>query len=363
MHILELFDTPVGYVAFDATTIRHLGVVRHQTRRGYGSALFEFASLEIFSGGAREAELWVLVDNEPARAFYRSHHWNETDERRKSEYPPYPESDADEAPQPECSPAEPVTTAQTARRSWDSTRPARRGQFMLIVLAGRGTRFPPSPRPSCGWCRRPMIRPHWWRRSSRTGWSAIVTALCCLGVVLLRARRRAVLAVLCTVLVALTVLHASWLAPFFVPDERPVRTRSFTVMSLNLQAGGAASRQVWQQAQQADIVILVEVTPAALSRLAPLGWDQRFPYAVGDPREGVTGTAIYSRFPLGAGRLIDTTFQQWLTTVTVPGIGTVTLMGVHPCNPYCGGSRWASEHAVLAKVAAEHRERSVDHGR
>ena len=68
MHILELFDTPVGYVAFDATTIRHLGVVRHQTRRGYGSALMEFASLEIFSGGAREAELWVLVDNEPARA-------------------------------------------------------------------------------------------------------------------------------------------------------------------------------------------------------------------------------------------------------------------------------------------------------
>ncbi len=92
VHILELFDTPVGYVAFDATTIRHLGVVRHQTRRGYGSALMEFASLEIFSGGAREAELWVLVDNEAARAFYRSHRWTETDERRKSEYPPHPES-------------------------------------------------------------------------------------------------------------------------------------------------------------------------------------------------------------------------------------------------------------------------------
>ncbi len=92
VYLLESFDTPVGYVAYDAKTIRHLGVVRHQTRRGYGSALLEFASREIFSGGGAEAELWVLVDNEAARAFYRANRWVETDKRRKSEYPPHPEA-------------------------------------------------------------------------------------------------------------------------------------------------------------------------------------------------------------------------------------------------------------------------------
>ena len=89
--MLELFDAPVGYVAFDADTVQHLGVVPHQTRRGYGSALLEFACLEIFSGGVPEASLWVLIDNETARAFYRSHGWTETDDRRTAEYPPYPE--------------------------------------------------------------------------------------------------------------------------------------------------------------------------------------------------------------------------------------------------------------------------------
>ena len=91
VHLLELFDAPVGFVAFDDDTVLHLGVVAHQTRRGYGSALIEFACLEIFSGGVPEASLWVLTDNEVARAFYRSHGWTETEDRRKAEFPPYPE--------------------------------------------------------------------------------------------------------------------------------------------------------------------------------------------------------------------------------------------------------------------------------
>ena len=73
---------PVGFVAFNDDTVLHLGVVPHQTRRGYGSALLEFASLEIFAGGESEASLWVLVGNEAARAFYRSHRWTDTADRR-----------------------------------------------------------------------------------------------------------------------------------------------------------------------------------------------------------------------------------------------------------------------------------------
>jgi ribosomal protein S18 acetylase RimI-like enzyme len=92
VHILSLKDEPVGYVAFGDGWVQHLGVLAQYTRRGYGSALLEFASLELFATGEREASLWVLTGNEAARAFYRAHQWTETDNRRQSEHPPHPEA-------------------------------------------------------------------------------------------------------------------------------------------------------------------------------------------------------------------------------------------------------------------------------
>jgi ribosomal protein S18 acetylase RimI-like enzyme len=90
VYVLDLFDAPVGYVAFNADTILHLGIVPQHRRRGYGSALLEFASLEIFDSGVPAAQLWVLLDNQVGRAFYRSHGWRETDDRRNCIFPPGP---------------------------------------------------------------------------------------------------------------------------------------------------------------------------------------------------------------------------------------------------------------------------------
>jgi len=91
-YLLEVRDSPVGYLAFDGDTVRHLGVVSDHQRRGYGSALLEFACMEIYAGGVREAFCWVLSDNQVAREFYRTRGWTETGVRRNSEYPPHPES-------------------------------------------------------------------------------------------------------------------------------------------------------------------------------------------------------------------------------------------------------------------------------
>jgi ribosomal protein S18 acetylase RimI-like enzyme len=91
VHILEWYEKPVGYVAFTADTILHLGVDPKHQRRGYGSALLEFASLEIFDAGISVAQAWVLVDNHAARAFFRSHGWRDTPERRDCKYPPRPQ--------------------------------------------------------------------------------------------------------------------------------------------------------------------------------------------------------------------------------------------------------------------------------
>jgi ribosomal protein S18 acetylase RimI-like enzyme len=91
-YVLEVHDNPVGYIAFDSETVHHVGVLPDQTRRRYGSALLEFACMEIFAGGARKAFCWVLAENHAARAFYRTLGWIETGARRNSEYPPHPES-------------------------------------------------------------------------------------------------------------------------------------------------------------------------------------------------------------------------------------------------------------------------------
>jgi endonuclease/exonuclease/phosphatase (EEP) superfamily protein YafD len=185
-------------------------------------------------------------------------------------------------------------------------------------------------------------------------------ALLCFGIALVTSRRKAALAVVTAVLAGLLALQLSWLAPLFVPDDRPATSRSFTVFSLNLYQGLAEPQEVAQQAARADVVILVEATPEALQALKAFDWDARFPYSVGDANDdGVSDTAIYSRFPLSdSASLPPTSFQQYVTTVSVPDLGDVRVISAHPCNPYCGFGRWASEHAVLRAAVQENlRER------
>lgn len=91
VRILEVDDAPIGYLAYDAERIRHLGVLPQQSGRGYGSLLLQYACDEIFAVGTAESTLWVLVDNTEARDFYRKRGWTETEERRECEFPPYPD--------------------------------------------------------------------------------------------------------------------------------------------------------------------------------------------------------------------------------------------------------------------------------
>jgi endonuclease/exonuclease/phosphatase (EEP) superfamily protein YafD len=179
-------------------------------------------------------------------------------------------------------------------------------------------------------------------------------ALLCMLVALIRARRRLALAILTGIVALLTALHLAWLGPLFVTDQRTARTPPFTVMSLNMHVGSADPAKVADMANRADIVILVEVTPAALRALEGKAWDKRFPYSVGSSENGVGGTAVYSRFRLSSAELIGPTeFQQWAVMVEVPGIGPVRLLAVHPCNPYCGGGRWHGDHQLIRDAIVE----------
>jgi hypothetical protein len=106
-------------------------------------------------------------------------------------------------------------------------------------------------------------------------------ALVCLLLALVRARRRLLPAVITVAVMALAASHVAWLAPVFVADDRAAATPRFRLMTLNMDDGEADSGEVAERVAQADIVILVETTYAALTGLKLHGWDRRFPVLVG----------------------------------------------------------------------------------
>lgn len=168
---------------------------------------------------------------------------------------------------------------------------------------------------------------------------------------LLRARRRALLGALVGLVVVVLGMQVAWQLPFFVPDDRPVAGTTFGLLSLNTYKGQADAGQVVAAAQRADVVVLVEVTPAFLAILDSRGWRDRFPYDAGAYAGPVSNTVVFSRYPLTRSeRFGSSSFDHWATTVDVPDVGPVALVAVHPCNPYCGGGQWADQHEDIQRV-------------
>ncbi|HET9872635.1 MAG TPA: GNAT family N-acetyltransferase [Propionibacteriaceae bacterium] len=89
--ILEHLDEPIGLVAYDSGTVGALAVLPEYIGRGFRGALEQYATRDIFDSGTRQAELWVLIEDETARSFYRSHGWLDRPERRDWEMPPHAE--------------------------------------------------------------------------------------------------------------------------------------------------------------------------------------------------------------------------------------------------------------------------------
>lgn len=83
VRLVVVDGTAVGYLAHDATTLRHVGVVaRH---RGTGLADEVLAAVP-----ASVDRLWVLEANARARRFYERHGWQADGRRRPCEFEPFP---------------------------------------------------------------------------------------------------------------------------------------------------------------------------------------------------------------------------------------------------------------------------------
>jgi endonuclease/exonuclease/phosphatase (EEP) superfamily protein YafD len=121
-----------------------------------------------------------------------------------------------------------------------------------------------------------------------------------------------------------------------------------TLLSSNLEFGGGNAEDVVKGVRdhRADVVVLVELTPQAVTRLKAAGLDAELPYVVGHAEAGTTGAVIRSRWPL---TLIDegkgvsgSLFWEPYALVRRPA-GAFRVKAVHTRQPIVSARGWARD--------------------
>jgi endonuclease/exonuclease/phosphatase (EEP) superfamily protein YafD len=118
-----------------------------------------------------------------------------------------------------------------------------------------------------------------------------------------------------------------------------------TVFSSNLEFGGANAADIVQGVRdhKADVAVLVELTPQAVTRLRTAGLDEQLPFVVGQPEAGTTGAVIRSRWPLtliDAGKGVDgSLFWEPYALVQRPE-GDFRVKAIHTRQPIVSARGW-----------------------
>lgn len=170
--------------------------------------------------------------------------------------------------------------------------------------------------------------------------AGLVVVLATAVAAVLRRRRTAWLGAAASVVVLVGA------APFVIPSGRAEPgPDDLVVMSSNLEFGRADPIVLADavRALDVDVLVMLEVTPAAIERQRAAGLEDLLPYLVGHPRPGADGTVIRSRFPLT--ELPTPTFpgevnlSQPVARVDLPGNASapagrhMLIRAVHPMPP------------------------------
>ncbi len=153
-------------------------------------------------------------------------------------------------------------------------------------------------------------------------------------------------------LVAPLALHGWWYVDAGRAVDEPIHG-PMTVMTLNLRLGNGDPERVVElvEANDVDVLALVEVTPAARTALEGAGLLQRLAYVAGEEGPGASGTLLLSRFPLSDVERVPTALGTWAATVTTPGQRAIGVIAAHTIRPQDGVERWYAEHARLRTAA------------
>ncbi|HEY6531660.1 MAG TPA: endonuclease/exonuclease/phosphatase family protein [Acidimicrobiales bacterium] len=137
--------------------------------------------------------------------------------------------------------------------------------------------------------------------------------------------------------VVLIVVLLVWAAPDLRWWSTPAEVNGPTtvVASANIAAPNPNLERAAQDllAIDADVMNVLELTPAGQDALRAAGVAERYPYRVENPRVGVFGSAIYSRFPLRDTGVLELAGARMArATVELPS-GPTTVIAVHTTQP------------------------------
>jgi endonuclease/exonuclease/phosphatase (EEP) superfamily protein YafD len=152
------------------------------------------------------------------------------------------------------------------------------------------------------------------------------------------------------VLAGLLMLYGVWLIPRWTAEPPPASSVRMSVMTANLHFGGSdpAALVALVQAERPDVLVLVELTPAAVAALDRTGLRSQLPHRVLQPRHGAAGAGIYARVPLRPAGRAPTGFAAPRATLEWSG-RTVTVQAAHPVAPRPRGiAGWRSDLAAIA---------------
>ncbi|MER7004024.1 endonuclease/exonuclease/phosphatase family protein [Dactylosporangium sp. NPDC000555] len=155
-----------------------------------------------------------------------------------------------------------------------------------------------------------------------------------------------------------TIALAACVLPRWVADSSPEPDGgpAIRVLSVNMLFGGADPATIVGLIKKygVDLVALQEYTPEARDALRSAGLEEMLPNAVSYPRPGVTGSAVYSRFPVAdlGYRRFESGFGQARAGVLVPGAADVRVESVHTCAPSDAARSGCWERDIAQEPAA-----------
>lgn len=129
-------------------------------------------------------------------------------------------------------------------------------------------------------------------------------------------------------------------APRALPGTQPAtRGPELRLLTANLLAGAGRAETLVDlvRAEEVDVLVLQEFTPAAQAALDRLGLGTLLPHRQLQPEVGTTGSGLYARFPLtevGVRRNAGFGFAQAYGTLTAPGAPPLRVESAHPAAPY-----------------------------
>jgi len=150
------------------------------------------------------------------------------------------------------------------------------------------------------------------------------------------------------------LVHGYWASGPYLGSAAVAATQGATirVMTSNLRLGEADTALVVETAlhERVDLMVLEEVTPAALADLESAGIAQAYPHHAGRPAAGPAGTMVFSTWRLSHVQRVATGFGTYSAKVHAPG-GGFDLVAAHPRPPIGSATQWREDQGMVRNAA------------